>query len=71
MKGWRKLILFAVALWAFVFMLPKILNEFEVYRQFVETSHSKGIDNSALFYSEEPHALQAEQKLKERLNLIK
>jgi hypothetical protein len=71
MKSWRKLILFAVAIWVFVFMIPKILNEFQVYRQFVETSHSKGIDNSALFYTEEPHALQSEQILKERLNLKK
>ncbi len=69
MKSWGRLILLVLALWAFVFVVPKILNEFEVYRQFVEISRSKGIDNSALFYSEEPHALKSEQVLKERLSL--
>jgi hypothetical protein len=69
MKSWARLILLVLALWAFVFVVPKILNEIEVYRQFVEISRSKGVDNSALFYSEEPHTLKSEQELKERFSV--
>jgi hypothetical protein len=68
MKNWGRLIVLALALWGFVYVIPKVLNELAVYRQFTETSRSKGIDTRALFYSEEPHALQSERILKEKLS---
>ena len=67
MKRWLRLIVLTTAVWAFILIIPRILGKIEVYHQFMESSRSKGIDNSALFYSEEPHALESERILKEKL----
>lgn len=55
-------------LWGIIYLLPTALNRIRVYREFMEISGEKGIDNSALFYSEEPLTLDSEQILNEKLN---
>jgi hypothetical protein len=68
MKRWAKLFSIVMLLWGIIYLLPTALNRIRVYREFMEISGEKGIDNSALFYSEEPLTLDSEQILNEKLN---
>ena len=52
---------------AFVKCFPLVLNKFKIYREITEKSTQLGIENSALFYTEEKLTSVAEQKLKRQL----
>lgn len=56
-----------LVLWSFIKGFPLILNNIKPYRAVIEKSEELGIDNAALFYSEEAHTSIAEYKLLERL----
>ena len=58
-------------IWSFVHLMPLILNKISSYREVINKSVSLEIDNSALFYSEEPLTSSAEMELRERLNSVK
>ena len=47
--------------------VPRMLNNISIYHEILESSEKKGIDNSAVFYSEEPMSYKAEEILKEKL----
>lgn len=63
MKAWIKLIAFVVLIWCFVKYTPVLLNKVKIYKQVIDYSMKMGIDNAALFYTEEPLTSQAEQEL--------
>ena len=67
LKAWLKMICAALVIWGFVKCIPLILNRFKIYREITEKSAQLGIENSALFYTEEKHTSVAEQKLKRQL----
>ncbi len=68
MKNWLKLLICVAAIWVFVKITPLLLSRINAYQQVIQKSEILGIDNSALFYSEELLTSKAEQELKERLN---
>lgn len=67
MKGWIKLIVSFLLVWCFVKYAPKILANIDTVQRIVENSERFGIDNSALFYSEEPLTSKAELVLSEKM----
>jgi hypothetical protein len=67
MKNWFKLFLYLLMIWSFVYLMPLILNKIPSYADVIQNSETLGIDNSALFYSEEPLTSSAEMELRERL----
>lgn len=67
MKAWLKLTLCLLAIWSFVVGFPLILNRISSYQEVIENSENLGIDNAALFYSEEPYTSVAENNLMESL----
>jgi len=56
------------AIGAFIFYFPSLLERNKTYQLIKQNSEAMGIDNSALFYSEESKTSEAEQELKSRLN---
>ncbi len=71
MKNLLKLFLCVVAIWVFVKITPVLLSRITSYQQVIQKSEILGIDNSALFYSEELLTSKAEQELNERLEIYK
>lgn len=67
MKAWLKLAFCLLAIWIFVVGFPLILNNISSYQELIENSENMGIDNAALFYSEEVHTSIAEKNLLESL----
>jgi hypothetical protein len=67
MRAVFKLLLCIASLAIFVKFSPLVMEKFGTYRDIVDNSEKKEIDNAALFYSEEPHSLAAEKYLKEQL----
>jgi hypothetical protein len=67
MRAWLKLICCFLAIGIFVKVLPLVLNSIKSYHLVVKNSEELGIDNSALFYSEEPLTSIAENELLESL----
>lgn len=67
MKNWLKLIFCMLAIWGFIIVIPKFLSQFSSYSDVIRKSEELGIDNAALFYSEEPLTSIAELELRERL----
>ena len=63
-KPWIKMILVILAIAVFVKWTPLVLNESDAYRKITEKSIELGIDNAALFYTEESHSSIAEQNMK-------
>ena len=59
-----------MAVWGFIRIAPSLLNKLKSYQDLVQKSEELGIDNSALFYSEEPLTSIAEQELSVKLNTI-
>lgn len=57
-----------VAVWGFIKITPLLLENIKSYQEVIERSEELGIDNSTLFYSEEPLTYTSEQELKLRLN---
>ena len=57
-----------LAIWGFIKVSPILLNGIKSYQEVIVNAEKLGIDNAALFYSEESHTSQAEQKLKEQLS---
>ena len=53
--------------WCFIKYMPVLIKNVKVYRQVTKCAEEMGIDNAALFYSEEPLTSQAEQELLMRL----
>ena len=68
MRSWFKMLACLVAVWGFIKIIPLILENINSYKAVIERSEELGIDNSTLFYSEEPLSFTAEQELKHRLN---
>ena len=71
MKNVLKLLFCVVAIWVFVKITPLLLSGINSYQQVIQKSKILGIDNSALFYTEELLTSKAEQELNERLKFIK
>lgn len=68
MIKWLKLIFWMLAICGFIIVIPKFLSQFSSYSDLIKKSEELGIDNAALFYSEEPLTSNAELELNERLN---
>ena len=58
-------------IWCFIKYSPVLIKKVKAYRQVTDYSEKMGIDNAALFYSEEPFTSQAEQELLMRLKTKK
>lgn len=71
MKAWLKLVFCLLAIWIFVEGFPLILSNISSYQEVIENSENMGIDNAALFYSEEAYTSIAENKLYESLRSVK
>ncbi len=71
MKAWLKLVFCLLAIWIFVEGFPLILSNISSYQEVIENSEIMGIDNAALFYSEEAYTSIAENKLYESLRSVK
>ena len=54
-----------------MYLMPLILNKIPSYTDVIKKSETLGIDNAALFYSEEPLTSRAELELNERLNSMR
>ena len=67
MKGWLKLLSFMGLIFLFMGYAPKILRFNKIYLSIEKSSAEKGIDNSSVFYSEEPQSYKSEKEIKERL----
>ena len=67
MKPWLKLVFYLFLVWSFMYLMPLILNKIPSYADVIQKSETLGIDNAALFYSEEPLTSRAEFELNERL----
>ena len=67
MRPWLKLVFYLLLVWSFMYLMPLILNKIPSYADVIQNSETLGIDNSALFYSEEPLTSRAELELNERL----
>jgi hypothetical protein len=67
MKRWVKLFIFLAGIWAFMEVAPLVMRSFVVYQTIQENSAKMGIDNSAVFYSEEPMSYKAEKSMIEAL----
>ena len=68
MRNWVKMILCLLIVWGFIRFAPLLLGKLKSYQNIVEKSEELGIDNSALFYSEEPLTSVAEQELAVKLS---
>lgn len=71
MKAWLKLVFCLLAIWIFVEGFPMILSHITSYQEVIVNSENMGIDNAALFYSEETYTSIAENKLYESLRSVK
>ena len=58
-----------MAIWVFIRFTPYFLDKLKSYRSLVQKSEELGIDNSALFYSEEPLTGIAERELSEKIKV--
>ena len=67
MRSWLKLFLSILAVYAFIIFIPKMLMNFESYSEVLKSSEKHGIDNSSIFYSEEPISYKAEKEMKQIL----
>ena len=67
MKRWLKLFLCGIGIWVFMEIAPGMMRSIVVYQKIQENSAKMGIDNSAVFYSEEPMSYKAEQVMIETL----
>ena len=63
MKPIIKMLLYLVAVAAFIKFVPMLLMHSGTYVEIKTNSEKLGIDNSTLFYSEEPRTSIAEQEL--------
>ena len=68
MKRWARLILYLGGIWVFIKVTPQVLNKVKIYREIIKSSDAHGIDNSTLFYSEEPATFDAENQIRENLD---
>ena len=68
MRNWVRLFFSVVSIWCFIKFIPVGLNQIQSYKKITDYSMKLGIDNAALFYSEELHTSEAELELKNRLN---
>lgn len=59
-----------IALGGFIKVFPLLLSRIDTYEKVIENSENLGIDNSTLFYSEEPLTSKAEQELTNRLSSV-
>jgi len=57
-----------LAIWGFIIIIPLFLGRFKSYSEVIKKSEDLGIDNSALFYSDEPLTSIAEIELNERFD---
>ncbi|MCG8309707.1 MAG: hypothetical protein MI975_20090 [Cytophagales bacterium] len=67
MKGYIRALLCFIGIWGFIEFFPELLSAIKPYREVIEFSENAGIDNAALFYSEESLTSSAEQEIKEQL----
>jgi hypothetical protein len=67
MKRWMKLFLFVMGILAFMEVAPRMMSNIGIYREIQQNSQKMGIDNSAVFYSEEPMSYKAEKHMIETL----
>ena len=71
MRNWLKLVFCFLMIWGFMQLMPTILNKIPAYLEVIKNSESLKIDNSSLFYSEEPLTSIAEIELNDRLISVK
>lgn len=64
MKRWLRFILSIFMVAALIFILPKLLRLSGHYRYLTEHAREKGINNAAIFYTQEPLSLEAEKVLR-------
>ena len=67
MKKWIRFWLCLAGIFLFVKLCPLLLSQNSTYKQLTDRSEKLGIDNAALFYSEEAKTATAEKALKDRL----
>ncbi len=67
MKKWFKLMLSILVIYSFIELMPRLLENIDIYQKIQDSSASYGIDNNTIFYSEEPISYKAEQSLKDKL----
>ncbi len=67
MKKWFKLMLSILVIYSFIELMPRVLENIDIYQKIQDSSASYGIDNNTIFYSEEPISYKAEQSLKDKL----
>lgn len=64
MKRWPRFILSIFVITALIFILPRMLRLSGHYRYLTEHAREKGINNAAIFYTQEPLSLEAEKVLR-------
>ena len=70
MKSYIKMILYLIVIAAFIRFFPLLLMCSQSYVDVKNNSEKLGIDNSTLFYSEEPRTSLAEQELAMKLKSV-
>jgi len=68
MKSYLKMMLYLIIVAVFIKAFPLLLKHNHTYMEIKNNSEALEIDNSTLFYSEEPKTYIAEQELATRLN---
>ena len=68
MRGYIKMICCFIAVWMFIQVVPMALDKLKTYKAIIEKSEKLGIDNAALFYSEEEHTSLAEREISSKLS---
>lgn len=68
MKNWLKLGFCLLLILGFVYFAPKALSRIPAYSELIQNSEEMGIDNTALFYSEEALTSEAEKELNDKLS---
>jgi len=63
-RAWLKITLAISTIVAFIKWSPLVFNKSDTYREITKKSVEMGIDNAALFYTEEKHSEIAEQNMK-------
>lgn len=69
MNRWIKLLFSVLAIYGFMIWAPKLLTQIEIYQKIEENSERMGIDNSTIFYSDEPISYEAAEVIGEKLNV--
>lgn len=67
MKSWIRMVICFIGLWGFIKFSPVLLYKIGYYKDIIENAEKLGVDNAAMFYTEDPVTSFAEQRIKEKL----